>query len=106
MSNEIRRSKDDALKRIRSVDNEKRKRLAELDLFVLDNSLRESVVGQTFGHTLENKLAILDAVASVGIEYRILGAFAISRRVDDQLALILKVKRRRYVQILCFYRRC
>lgn len=90
MSNEIRRSKDDALKRIRSVDNEKRKRLAELDLFVLDNSLRESVVGQTFGHTLENKLAILDAVASVGIEYRILGAFAISRRVDDQLALILK----------------
>ena len=31
---------------------EKRKDLQELDLFVLDNSLRESTVGQVRGHSL------------------------------------------------------
>ena len=35
--------------------NEKLKQLKELDLFVLDNSLRESTVGQLRGHTIENK---------------------------------------------------
>ena len=36
----------------------KREILKNLDLFVLDNSLRETTVGQIFGHTLENKWEI------------------------------------------------
>ena len=35
---------------------EKRQALRDLDCFVLDNSLRESTVGQLRGHTLENKM--------------------------------------------------
>ena len=31
------------------------KRLRELDLFVLDNSIRESTVGALRGHTIQNK---------------------------------------------------
>ena len=37
-----------------NVCTHKRKTLRELDLFVLDNSLRESTVGQTCGHVLED----------------------------------------------------
>ena len=33
----------------------KRQRLADIDLFVLDNSIRESTVGALRGHTLQNK---------------------------------------------------
>ena len=41
---------------------EKREILKNLDLFVLDNSLRETTVGQIFGHTLENKWEIYNEV--------------------------------------------
>ena len=43
-------------------EKEKRKGLKELDLFVLDNSLRESTVGQLRGHTIENKWKIYEQV--------------------------------------------
>ena len=42
--------------------NARRNRLRDLDLFVLDNSLRETTVGQLRGHTLENKRKIYDQV--------------------------------------------
>ena len=42
--------------------NPKIQRLKELDLFVLDNSIRETTVGQLRGHTLEDKWAIYDEV--------------------------------------------
>ena len=45
---------------IKKVKNEKRERLKNLDIFVLDNSIRESTVGQLRSHTVENKLAILE----------------------------------------------
>ena len=41
---------------------EKRKSLKEMELFVLDNSLRESTVGQLRGHTIENKWKIYEQV--------------------------------------------
>ena len=41
---------------------EKREILKNLDLFVLDNSLRETTVGQIFGHTLKNKWEIYNEV--------------------------------------------
>ena len=36
--------------------------LRDLDLYVLDNSIRESTVGQLRGHTLENKWQIYQEV--------------------------------------------
>ena len=41
---------------------EKKKILQELDLFILDNSIRETTVGQLRGHTLENKWQIYNQV--------------------------------------------
>ena len=38
--------------------------LKELDLFILDNSIRETTVGQILGHTLENKWDIYNEVSS------------------------------------------
>ena len=43
--------------------NEKLKILKESELFVLDNSLRESTVGQLRGHTIENKWKIYNEVS-------------------------------------------
>ena len=42
---------------------EQLKQLKELDHFVLDNSLRESTVGQLRGHTVENKWKIYNVVS-------------------------------------------
>ena len=56
------------LKDIKSNVNEeclKRKRLKDLDVIVLDNSIRESTVGQLRGHTLENKWKIFDEVVRI-----------------------------------------
>ena len=44
-------------------EKEKRKNLKEMDLFVLDNSLRESTVGQLRGHTIEDKWKIYEQVS-------------------------------------------
>ena len=41
---------------------DKRKALRQMELFVLDNSLRESTVGQLRGHTIENKWKIYEHV--------------------------------------------
>ena len=41
---------------------EDKKALKTMDLFVLDNSLRESTVGQLRGHTIENKWKIYKQV--------------------------------------------
>ena len=56
------------LKDIKSNVNQeclKRKRLKDLDVIVLDNSIRESTVGQLRGHTLENKWKIFDEVVRI-----------------------------------------
>ena len=47
---------------ITKIREEKCNRLKNLDLFVLDNSIRESTVGQLRGHTLQNKIDILEQV--------------------------------------------
>ena len=50
----------------KDVDEEldKRRILSKMKLFVLDNSLRESTVGQLRGHTIENKWKIYEQVLS------------------------------------------
>ena len=61
----------------------KRRRLKELDLIVVDNSLRESTVGQLRGHTLENKWKIYNEVKKCGFKLIIVAAFSHMTRVDD-----------------------
>ena len=64
-------------------EKKKRARLKDLDLIVLDNSLRESTVGQLRGHTLENKRRIYDEVRKCGFQFKIVAAYSHMTRVDD-----------------------
>ena len=64
-------------------DTEKYRRLKDLDLFVLDNSLRESTVGQTRGHTIDEKWKINEEVKKCGFKYIVVAAFSHMTRVDD-----------------------
>jgi len=69
------------------INHDKRTRLREMNVFVLDNSLRESTVAQTAGHTLHNKIEILDEIKKCGFDNLLVGAFGgmleKDRRVDD-----------------------
>ena len=62
---------------------ERYERLKQLDFYILDNSIRESTVGQLRSHTLENKLRILKQVKACGIRDIIVASFANMKRVDD-----------------------
>ena len=62
---------------------EKRKLLRNLDMFVLDNSLRECSVGQLRGHTVEDKTRILEEVRKCGFTNIIVASFSHMPRVDD-----------------------
>lgn len=57
--------------------------LKDLDIFVLDNSIRESTVGQLKGHTLEAKWQVYDEVKKCGFKHTIVAAFNHMTRVDD-----------------------
>jgi hypothetical protein len=59
---------------------------ANPDFFILDNSLRETTVGTSRGHTLEQKHKIFDAIAESGLKEIILGAFGSKISVDSQVA--------------------
>ena len=77
---------DDVIKEVgESIAQEKckRARLKDLDLIVLDNSIRESTVGQLRGHTLENKWKIYNEVKKCGFKFIIVAAFSHMTRVDD-----------------------
>ena len=68
-------------------EDEKRaqqKILRELDCFVMDNSLRESTVGQLKGHTLEDKWKIFKEVKKCGYQHVVVAAFSDEDRVDDE----------------------
>ena len=64
--------------------NAKQDILRELDCFVLDNSLRESTVGQLKGHTLEDKWRIFEEVKKCGYQNIAVAAFSDEERVDDE----------------------
>jgi len=68
----------------------KRKILRELDLFVLDNSIRETTVGQLRGHTLENKIKIYQEEKKCKFEYCIVASFNHMTRVGDTFCQWLK----------------
>ena len=62
---------------------EKRHALRDLDFFMLDNSIRESTVGQLRGHTVENKMKIYEEVKKCGFKHIVVAAFSHMTRVDD-----------------------
>lgn len=75
-----------------NIVEEKRKVVKNLEMFVLDNSLRESTVGQVRGHTLENKWSILKEVKRCGFTNIIVSAFSHAPRVDDHFVQQLSEK--------------
>merc|ERR1719476_893289 len=56
------------------LDHEKRRRLKNMKVFCLDNTLREPSVGATFGHTVADKYASMKWVKKVGFTDVIVGA--------------------------------
>lgn len=65
--------------------DEELKTLRELEIFVLDNSVRETTVGTARGHVLEDKINILKAIAETELNEVILGTYGAMRNVDDQI---------------------
>merc|ERR1712048_308197 len=57
--------------------------LRNLDLFVLDNSLRETTVGMLRGHTLKNKRTIYEQVKKVGFNEVIVESFNHQNRLGE-----------------------
>lgn len=70
--------------------DEKLKYLSNLDFFILDNSIRESTVGQLRSHTIENKKQIYKHVKACGIQNMIVATFSHMQRVDDDFCIWLK----------------
>ena len=64
-------------------ETSKYKVLRDLDCFVLDNSIRESEVGQLRGHTPESKWDVYNEVNKCGFKHMIVGSFSHMTRVDD-----------------------
>mmetsp|Transcript_92511 Transcript_92511/g.299066 ORF Transcript_92511/g.299066 Transcript_92511/m.299066 type:complete len:660 (-) Transcript_92511:473-2452(-) len=65
------------------IEREKRARLRDMKVFVLDNSLREPSVGATFGHTVDDKEQIMECVKEVGFREIVVGAPNKHSQVDD-----------------------
>lgn len=62
---------------------EKRQVLRDLKFFMLDNSIRESTVGQLRGHTVENKMKIYEEIKKCGFKHIVVASFSHMTRVDD-----------------------
>lgn len=65
-------------------------RLADLDFFILDNSIRESTVGQMRSHTIENKKKIFQVSKGLNMPGIIVASFSHMHRVDDEFCQWLK----------------
>jgi hypothetical protein len=79
IADEVSRARAD----IEKVRVEKRERLKNMEFFLLDNSIRESTVGQLRSHTLETKLKIFQHVQKTGAKNIIVASFSHMTRVDD-----------------------
>ena len=60
-------------------------RLKNLDLFVLDNTIRETTVGSLRGHTLENKKLIYEEVKKCKFQHYVIESFNHENRVGELL---------------------
>jgi hypothetical protein len=72
------------------IDHAKRRRLKNMKLFVLDNTLREPSVAATFGHTVNDKYESMKWVKKVGFTDVITGALGGTHQVDDTHCMELK----------------
>ncbi|KAJ7381110.1 hypothetical protein OS493_004708 [Desmophyllum pertusum] len=70
--------------------------------FVLDNSLRESTVGQLRGHTIENKWKIYNEIKKVGFKHIIIASFSHMTRLGDTFCRQLKEKGEDFTNIYAF----
>jgi Ca2+-binding EF-hand superfamily protein len=68
----------------------KKEVLRKLPLYCLDNSIRESTVGQLKSHTIENKIEIFAQVKKCGLKDIIVASFSNMPRIDDYFAQYLK----------------
>ena len=100
----------DAVRKMRTdidkVAEQKRDRLSELDLFILDNSIRESTVGQLRGHTIKNKKAIYEQVKRCGMHSIIVASFSQMARVDDEFCQWLKDQKENFDKLFSFSEVC
>lgn len=69
--------------KLQLASREKLSILRNLDIFVLDNTVRETTVAQPRGHTQEDKFRILDMVHRCGFRDCVVAAFGTLERVDD-----------------------
>ena len=74
---------------IGTVQRRRHDTLKNLDLFILDNSVRESTVGQLCSHTLQDKIHIYEQVKECGIEDIIVASFTDMKGVDDDFCQYL-----------------
>jgi len=58
-------------------------RLRDMELFVLDNSIRETTVGSLKAHTVANKRAIYEEVKKAGIKYFVIESFTTDTRIGE-----------------------
>ena len=65
-------------------------RLAALDLYILDTSIRETTVGQPLCHTLEDKIKIYNEVKKIGLQDMAIGSFSYRHQVDDDFVQYLR----------------
>ena len=74
---------------IGTVQRKRHETLKNLDLFILDNSICESTVGQLRSHTLQDKIQIYEKVKECGIEDIIVASFTDMKGVDDDFCQYL-----------------
>ena len=86
INGEASKAKDysEQMKLVEDMSEMTQQTLRNLDLFVLDNSLRESTVGQLKGHTVQDKMNILHEVKECNFKHIIISAFSNEPRVDDE----------------------
>lgn len=65
------------------LNRQKRQILCDMNVFVIDNSLRESTVGQVVGHSLNDKYSVLAETKKCSFNHQIIATFSHQQRVDD-----------------------
>ncbi|XP_078375464.1 uncharacterized protein LOC144658855 isoform X2 [Oculina patagonica] len=81
---------------------DEKKALKNMELFVLDNSLRESTVGQLRGHTIENKWKIYEQIKKAGYKHIIVASFSHMTRLGDTFIKQLKEKGEDFTNLYAF----
>jgi len=100
---------ENGLKELNTLNDEvntKLQRLRDLDLFVLDNSLRETTVGALRGHTLENKFEIYNECKKVGLNHNIVASFSHMTRIGDTFIQELKKQKEDFSDKYAFSEFC